>query len=553
MSGGRSRIPAVRFRVRGWLSREEFEELMKFCDYLGREEGESKFAINPKKAEENGYDIDEIREVLKKLGERVQRAALEVLEEEVAKGREVVIRVEGSDVVVEPRAFLGEALESLRDLLLKYDRKRKAFYAKPGRLEELIERLEALGFVVVDKTGVPKAQPLPERVEFKGELREYQKEALQAWSANKFRGIVALPTGAGKTVVGIAALSQLSEKTLIVVYTKEQLAQWMEKVLEFTTAPPSFVAPFYGEEKRLAPITISTYQTAYKYIDDLAFRFSFLVIDEVHHLPAEKFKQIALGMYSPRRMGLSATVVREDGKHVELFPLMGGVVYFKSPQELVEMGYLAPYVIKLVKVELTEEEKKRYEELRKVYKALSGGLSFKEIVARAQQGDRTAALALKVHSEMLQLIHTASRKLEAVKEIVSRELERGSKILVFTQYVEQAEELGRLLGAPVLTGSTEQKQRKKIFEEFRKAPKGVLVITTVGDEGIDIPDANVGVVVAGTGSRRQFIQRLGRLLRPGSGKVARLYEIVVKDTQEEAQAKRRRRTSLEDLMGPPPS
>ena len=247
-------------------------------------------------------------------------------------------------------------------------------------------------------------------------------------------------------------------------------------------------------------------------------------------------------------MGLSATVVREDGKHTELFPLMGGIVYYKTPQELVERGYLAPFVNRIVKVDLTEEEKKRYEELKKVYKALAQGLQFQELLSRAQHGDQKAALALKVHSELKQLIHKSAKKLDAVKKIVEKELESESKILVFTQYVDQAEKIGEILKAPVLTGSTEPRLRKKILEEFKASPTGVLVITTVGDEGLDIPDVNVGIVVAGTGSRRQFVQRLGRLLRPRPGKIARMYEIIVRGTEEEAQARRRKKLSLEELV-----
>jgi superfamily II DNA or RNA helicase len=146
---------------------------------------------------------------------------------------------------------------------------------------------------------------------------------------------------------------------------------------------------------------------------------------------------------------------------------------------------------------------------------------------------------------MLQLIHRSKAKAEAVKKIVEEELKNNSKILVFTQYVEQARELGEILGAPVLTGETDTRERKRILEEFRSTPRGVLVLTTVGDEGLDIPDVNVGIIVAGTGSRRQYIQRLGRLLRPGTNKVARLYEIVTRGTGEESLARRRRTASLD--------
>jgi superfamily II DNA or RNA helicase len=169
------------------------------------------------------------------------------------------------------------------------------------------------------------------------------------------------------------------------------------------------------------------------------------------------------------------------------------------------------------------------------------GLSFNEVLKRAQRGDPRMGRALSIHSSMQQVFQKASAKEKAVKEIVERELGEKAKILVFTQYVEQAKKLGEILNAPVLTGEMDTKERSRILDEFKNVEKGVLVLTTVGDEGLDIPDVNVGIIVAGTGSRRQYVQRLGRLLRPRPGKTAKLYEIIVRGTAEEMQARRRRK------------
>lgn len=542
MSGieGRGR---VRFRVKGWLSREDFEELLQFSKYLGRDNDESLFEVDLEKADKNNIGIEDIIEKLEELG--VSTQVIEALRDIEQNEREIAeLLLEGNVFLLKPRTYLGERISELRDFL-RYDRNKKCFVIQPGLVWRVVDKLRELGISVVDKSGVPSTIPLPSKISFKGELRDYQNEALEAFRNHGYRGIIALPTGAGKTIIAIAALAQLGVRTLIVAFTKEQLHQWVEKIKQLTDAPGGSIATFYSEEKKLAPITVTTYQTAYRHIHEFAFRFSFLVVDEVHHLPADKFRAIALGMYAPYRMGLSATVVREDGKHVELFPLMGGVIYSKSPDELAEKGYLARYISKIIKVELKPDEKKKYEELRKLYKSLAGGSTFQELVNRALRGDREAALALKVHSEMLQLIHRSKAKVEAVKKIVEEELKNNSKILIFTQYVEQARELGEILGAPVLTGETDTKERKRILEEFRSAPRGVLVLTTVGDEGLDIPDVNVGIIVAGTGSRRQYIQRLGRLLRPAQNKVARLYEIVTKGTGEESLARKRRTATLD--------
>ncbi len=544
---GRSRIPSFRYRVRGWVSREVFGKLIEFSDYLGREDGESKFVINPEKAEKNNITLEDIIDTLKSLTPQVSETVVNALEEYASRREKVILETEGGKFVIKPLTYLGEKFEAIRGLV-RYDRRRKLFIVEPGVVRDVIEKLSSMGVSVEDRSGVPQSLPLPEKIEFTGKLRDYQEEALEKWINSNRRGIIALPTGSGKTIIGVAAIAKVSERTLVVTFTKEQLHQWIDKILELTTIDKTMISAFYSGEKRLAPITVTTYQTAFRNIELLAFRYSMLIVDEVHHLPADKFKRIALGMYSPCRMGLSATVIREDGRHTELFPLMGGIVYHKSPQELIDQGYLAPYSNFIVRVRLTEEERRKYEELRKIYRALAMDRPFTEIVKAAQRGDQLAAKALKVHSEFRQLVQKASHKEKAVKEIVERELARGSKIIVFTQYVDQAQRLGELLNAPVITGSVDDKKRKRILEEFRASSRGVLVITTVGDEGLDIPDANVGVIVAGTGSRRQFIQRLGRLLRPQEGKTARLYEIVVTGTPEEVQARKRKRISLEDML-----
>jgi len=503
--------------------------------------------INPEKAEKNNIVLEDIIDILKSLTPQVSETVVNALEEYASRRERVILETEGGRFIIKPLTYLGEKFEAIRGLV-RYDRRRKVFIVEPGVMRDVVEKLSSMGVSVEDRSGIPQSLPLPEKIEFTGKLRDYQEEALEKWINSNRRGIIALPTGSGKTIIGVAAIAKVSERTLVVTFTKEQLHQWIDKILELTTINKTMISAFYSGEKRLAPITVTTYQTAFRNIELLAFRYSMLIVDEVHHLPADKFKRIALGMYSPCRMGLSATVVREDGRHTELFPLMGGIVYHKSPQELIDKGYLAPYSNFIVRVRLTEEERRKYEELRKIYRALAMDRPFTEIVKAAQRGDQLAAKALKVHSELRQLVQKASQKEKAVKEIVERELARGSKIIVFTQYVDQARKLGELLNAPVITGSVDDKKRKRILEEFRASSRGVLVITTVGDEGLDIPDANVGVIVAGTGSRRQFIQRLGRLLRPQEGKTARLYEIVVTGTPEEAQARKRKRISLEDTL-----
>ena len=531
--------------VRKWLGDEEFRELLEIADYLGRSpSGGSLFSINPSKIIERGYDEEYVGEVVRKASPGVSDKELEkimgyVREKISGSLPKAILRSQGPRLVIEPKGFLSNYIEDIRGLL-KYDRSNKVFITYPAYYVRVREHLVSRGVRVEDRTGFSMDRYLPIKPTISLKLRSYQEEAVSAWSSNNYRGIISLPTGSGKTVVGVAAVARKPVWVLVVAYTREQMLQWRDHFIRAGSIPPEYTGLYYSDEKRIAPITIATYQTAFRYIDKLYLYFPMVIIDEVHHLPADKFRAIALGMFSPYRLGLSATVVREDGRHEELFPLMGGVVYHKGPQELIEAGYLSPYRIEVIKVDLTREEKARFEELRKKYRELSRGMEFEELLKAAKSGDQRAAEALKVRSELRQLIHNARRKMEKVKEIVLREKEKGSKIIIFTQYIDQAEEIGKEIGAPVVTGETEKRVREKNFQLFRDGVERVLVLTTVGDEGIDIPDANVGIIVAGTGSKRQFIQRLGRLLRPKEGKEAILYEIVTRGTPEEFESRRRR-------------
>ncbi len=535
-------------RYRGWLSKEDFSKIVKVADYLGKDLGTLIFRLSKEKIIRNNLTVDEVLSILDEVGIDYSDALVEALNKALSRNLgKATISFDGEKIYVKFDRFLGEGYYSKLKNLLKYDYRSKAFYAYPLNYLKIKNVLKELGFTIEDLTSFKESNPLPFKVEFKGNLREYQKEALDLWWKASGQGIIALPTGAGKTIVGIAALSLVNEATLVIAYTKEQLMQWGKFIIKFTNINPSSIGFYYSEEKKLAPITLATYQTAYRYMSKLAPYFSFLIIDEVHHLPADKFKYIAITSPAKFRMGLSATPYREDGKHEELFPLMGGIIYYKSPYELAEMGYLAKYKVVTIRVELKGDEKRKYLELRKAFKELSGGLDFKTLVELAKSGNQRAIQALKIHSEIMKILSTCRAKVEKVKELVEREVAEGKKVIVFAHYVSLAEEIAKETNAYLLTGELDEVKRKNILERFKNAKSGVLVVTTVGDEGIDIPDASVGIFVAGTGSRRQFIQRLGRLLRPQPGKEAILYEVVVKGTSEELQSRRRKTLSLEDL------
>lgn len=537
----------ITFKVKRWLSREEFEDLIQISDYLGRMGGYSIFRINIEKIKKQNLSYKDVVAILEHSNITLDENSRRALEEIISSLKTIEIFWDGVYVYMKPNFYLGPIYEEIKNMV-EYDSKRKIFKIRPIYYFDLLEVLKNKNVKIIDRTNLKESIPLGFNVNLKVKLRPYQEEAVKRWAIRK-RGIIALPTGAGKTIIALAIIAKLRERTLIVTYTKDQMMQWKDMIHKYTNITIDKVGLYYSDVKKIAPITITTYQTAYRHVHKLAPFFSLLIIDEVHHLPAEKFRYIALNMYARHRLGLSATVVREDGKHEELFPLMGGIVYWKSANELVEEGYLATYRIEQVYVTLTTEEKKKLRELLKLYRSFARGRDFQELLKYAKIGDEDAQRALSIHSRIRLLIHMAENKIKAIKEIVDRELKRDSKIIIFTQYVEQAKRLAKELNALLLTGELDAKERSTILEKFRRSNKGVLVVTTVGDEGLDIPDANVGIIAAGTGSRRQFIQRLGRLLRRKDDKSeVVLYEIIVKGTSEEIQSRKRKILGLGELL-----
>lgn len=544
-------------RAKRWLEQHEFREILKIADYNGYEKGSGPiFVFNLKKALRNKYTYDDIINLIDEYELEMDEASLEKLRELFSK---TAIRIKwdntiGKIKILVPQAIKKKVIYELKELGYRYAGTNEDYVIltlMPYKIGSLKKTIEKLGLEYRDEDGLFKHKDLPFNLDLVNiELRPYQEEALKAWIENKYQGIIALPTGSGKTIIGIAAITKVNKRTLIITFTREQMFQWKEAIYKYTNIEPGVVGLIYSNEKRIGPITITTYQSGYRQIKDLAPYFDFLLVDEVHHLPAEKFKYIALHSIATYRMGLSATVVREDGKHVELFPLLGGIVYHKSVAELANQGYLARYRIISVKIKLKPDERKQYEELRKTYQLFAGGRTFNEVLDAAMKGDERAKYALRIHNQMKMLLAKSSAKIDEAVKIAQKELARGSKIIIFTQYVEQAKEISNRLGAYLLTGEVPPEKRKRILREFKDADKGILVVTTVGDEGLDIPDANVGIIVSGTGSRRQFVQRLGRILRPKKGgNEARLYEIILEKTSEEYLSRKRKKLDLDEFIG----
>jgi superfamily II DNA or RNA helicase len=374
------------------------------------------------------------------------------------------------------------------------------------------------------------------------DLRPYQRAALDAWAANDNRGVVELPTGSGKTVVAVAAMADLSSPTLVVVPTIDLVTQWRrELATEFDVA----VGQLGGGEQTVEDVTVATYDSAYLRADELGDRFGFVVFDEVHHLGGERYRDAARLLAAPARMGLTATFERPDGAHTAVTDLVGPVVYDRSVDELAG-EYLADYELRRIEVELTPAEREAYEAaqgtfvdyLRSSGLTMERGSDYRTLVKRSGSDPR-AREALLAKGAAREIMMNADAKVEALARLLARHPEE--RLLVFTAHTDLVYRLSERFLVPAITGETGTKERRTILDRFREGTYTRVVSANVLDEGIDVPDASVAVVLSGSGSEREFTQRLGRVLRPTSdGRTAICYEVVTAETAEERVAARRR-------------
>jgi len=374
------------------------------------------------------------------------------------------------------------------------------------------------------------------------ELRDYQRAALDAWDEADRRGVVELPTGSGKTVVAIGAMERLATPTLVVVPTIDLLNQWRDELRAEFDVP---VGQLGGGEQRVEPLTVATYDSAYLRADELGNRFGLLVLDEVHHLGGEGYRDIGRLFAAPARLGLTATFERPDGAHEVIAELVGPKVYELDADDLAG-DHLAPYDIRRIEVELTDAERERYEDaqgtftdyLRSSDIQLTSGSDYRKLVMRSGN-DPEARTALLAKQRAREVTANADAKVEALADLLDRHAD--DRVIVFTAYTDLVYRLSERFLLPAITNETGTAERRETLDRFRDGTYSRVVTANVLDEGVDVPDANVAVVLAGSGSEREFTQRLGRVLRPkDDGGRATLYELVTEETAEERVAARRR-------------
>jgi superfamily II DNA or RNA helicase len=393
--------------------------------------------------------------------------------------------------------------------------------------------------------GVQAAYGLPRSPVFDLTPRPYQEEAIDAWAKHVGRGVIVLPTGAGKTVVALMAAARLGVRTLVVAPTIELLHQWRAALSERLGYPLDEVGIVGGGKRTVRDLTVITYDSAampHRRLDG----FGLLIVDEVHHLPARAYRSIAGKVNAPFRLGLSATPERSDDGHEALDHLVGPIVYRKSAAELSRDQHIAAYTEKRLFVDLTADERFRYDQLMAEYKwylathrAYLGGRPetlFVELIRRSGQ-DPAARSALRAHHQARLIALNAEAKLAKVSELLAKH--QADKVIVFSEYNSMVDILSERLLLPAITYRTPLPERRRVLDRFRSGDYAKLVTGRVLNEGVDVPDANVAIVVSGSSATREYIQRLGRVLRPKREK-ALLYELVTRKTTEGKSARKRR-------------
>ena len=374
--------------------------------------------------------------------------------------------------------------------------------------------------------------------------RPYQKEALAAWRREDLRGVVVLPTGAGKTAVAMSALERVGRSTLVVVPTLALLKQWYSVLTDAFGASVT-VGLLGGGYHEITPLTITTYDSAYIHAERYGDRFALVVYDEVHHLPSPKNAIIPKMLLAPYSLGLTATPERPDGGHDLLPSLAGPVVYRRSPEDLAGT-FLAPFDLVRVPIELTAHERFDYAQAEAVYKDFlekhrlpmrspEDWQRFIMVAATSHSGGREALLAARRRREIRE---GAMRKGATLETLLRRHWD--DRVIVFAKSVEEVYALSRRFLIPGVTYETPARERKEILDRFREGRYRVVIASDVLNEGVDVPDAGVAIILAGSASRREYVQRLGRILRPKDGKRAVLYELITAETGEEHTARRRK-------------
>ena len=423
--------------------------------------------------------------------------------------------------------------------LFTWDARSQTFRARGQAYREICELLR--GHLVGYKDEAANFQKL--ELAFGREVTPYphQVEGLNAWKRANRQGVVVLPTGAGKTLVAQLAMRDTPRSTLICVPTLDLLQQWYSGLL--SAFPDANIGLLGGGSHDETPVLVSTYDSAAIHAEELANRYGLIIFDEAHHLPSDFTRVIAEMSLAPYRLGLTATPKRGDGRELDLDTLIGPVVYEKRPEEL-KGTTLSDYKEVHILVKLSPSEQLKYDELiafrnRFLFKmsiqlgSLDGWQQFIK-----SSGSPEGRKAMTAHREAKGLAYGTEGKLRVLEEILANHA--GERTLIFTDDNATVYRVSREFLIPSITHQTPTKERHAVLEKFRSGAYQVLVTSRVLNEGVDVPEASVAVILSGTATEREQIQRLGRILRKAEGKTATLYEVVTQGTSEERVSQQRK-------------
>jgi len=393
---------------------------------------------------------------------------------------------------------------------------------------------------VEDLSNLAKSLDLKLRTTF--QPHPYQKEAFRAWVQSGMCGTVILPTGAGKTFVALGAIASVKRSALVVAPTIALMNQWYSLIVDSFGMEVGILGGGYHE---IRDLTVTTYDSAYAYAAEYGNRFDLIIFDEVHHLPSPKYRQIPLMSTAWRRLGLTATYERQDGAHEDLEFLVGPVVYRRGIGDL-KGEYLSDFEVVRMRTTLTEDEAQRYESQKARYHAFlkkSGikpfGAGWDEFIKMSAY-DKDARAALIAKQEMKRIVIGCERKLDLLDSLLKQHWQ--DSVIIFTEQNDLVYRISREFLIPAITHQTKARERKWILDGFKAGEFPAIVSSKVLNEGIDVPSAKIAIILSGSASPREHLQRLGRILRKsGDRKTAILYEVVTSATVEMNVSSRRRK------------
>ena len=428
---------------------------------------------------------------------------------------------------------------------VQYDARTKVFRAEAIWYRTLVEHLRQHKIPYTDNAR--DYEPVSWKLQVTKEAFPHQLEGLEAWWKEKGRGVVVLPTGTGKTHLANLAIERAGRPTLVITPTIDLMNQWYDElVMSFGVEVGLLGGGYYDVQ----PLTVTTYDSAYLNMERLGNRFGLIVFDECHHLPGPTYGLSATSAIAPFRLGLTATPERADNAHTHLDQLIGPIVFRREINEL-RGQFLAHYRVMTLYVALSDDERARYERARELYRGFvqqsgidmrkpDGWSKFLYVAFRSPEGRE----AFQAYREQRTLALAAPAKLKLLARLLDRH--SGDRVIIFTHDNATVYTIARQFLVPVITHQTKTKERREVLLRFNQGTYPIVATSKVLNEGVNVPEANVAIILSGSGSVREHVQRLGRILRKAGDKQAVLYEVISRGTVEEFTSNRRRQHSAYD-------